>query len=374
MYDFEKNLEQQIASIPKSKPTLIFPEYSEPRVLAAIAALLPYANIILPASSDTIRDLFKAQPGLLPTRVDELISQIICLDLAKMTAKKQLFARELIQISHGKKWQVDEKDAFQAMGDALTFSIMAVRMGYAEAILGGLQLASKDYFSPCLRMLKKEQTVFELGIFVLPDEHPAGLFEQNLVVFSDVAVNLTPGAEELAHIVVGTCRILRDIVPESILPQINGAIISYSTKGSGAGAAVDLVRGAGELIPDKLRRLQQQNPRYESIQIDWEFQISVAISEAAAKAKIKEPRLHPVAGHANVLTVTNLDFGNSLYHLYATTWPGALKLLQVGGIHGQALDFSRSSVAKDVVLAAKALVLQHLRRNEFRGTPRSFTA
>ena len=187
-----------------------------------------------------------------------------------------------------------------------------------------------------------------------------------------MAINPAPDAEALANIAVGTCQIVRDVIPESVFPQINGAIVSYSTKGSGAGPAVDLVRAAGELIPVKLRKLCQKNAHYASIHIDWELQMSVALSKAAADKKIKPDLRSPAAGNANVLVVTNLDFGNALYHLYATTWPKALKMLQVGGIHGQALDFSRSSTVADVVLAAKSLILQHLKRKDFAGTPSLF--
>lgn len=372
MYDFEGNLESQLREINKAKPAFIFPEWHDPRVILAVSKLLPFVKLLLPTTPAEFRQNLKSQKLALDFSTDDLIEQLQFVDVARMDAPRKQFAATLTRLSQGKKWQMRESEAEQLMQDPLNFSIMAIREGYADAILGGLQFTSKDYFIPCLRMLKKEKTVFELAVFVLPDEHPRGIFRENIAIFSDVAINLAPDAEALANIAVGTCKIARDLIPEEVLPRINGAMISYSTKGSGAGPAVDIVSQAGALVADKLAQLVQQDARYRTIQIDWELQLSVALSEKAAKKKVPDYNENAAAGHANVLAVPNLDLGNGLYHLYATTWPKSLKLLQVGGIYGQALDFSRSSTAEDVVLATKALALQHLKRADYTGELQSF--
>lgn len=372
MFDFEGNLESQLQKISKPKPTFIFPEWNDPRVILAVSKLLPFIKIILPTRADVFQRNLKAQNIPIDGSADDFISQIQWIDVSRQTEARKAFGATLARNSTGKKWQMDEPTAYQLMEDPLNFSIMAIHEGYGDAILGGLQLTSKDYFIPCLRMLKKEKTVFEVALFALPDEHPRGIFRKNIAVFSDVAINLAPDPESLANIAVGTCKIVRDLIPEEVLPLIYGALISYSTKGSGAGPSVEMVTKAGTLIPERLAQLAQESERYRTIHLDWELQLSVALSEKAAQKKIPEYSENSPAGHANVLIVPNLDLGNALYHLYATTWPKASKLLQVGGIYGQALDFSRSSSAEDVILAAKALALQHLKRADFQGTPHEF--
>ncbi len=372
MFNLEKSIENQLRIITKPKPTFIFPECNDPRIIQAMARLIPVVNCMVPCRRDLLAQHLRDQRISLPIPEDDFLSQLIFLNLSEMTQYKNDFARELLKLSQGKKWELTERQAIAELENPLNFSIMTVRQGFANAILGGVQFTSRDYFVPCLRLLKKEQTVFELGLFVLPDTHPTGIFKENMVAFSDVAINLAPDAEALANIVLGSCCIVRDIVPLEILPTINGVIVSYSTKDSGTGPTVDLVKAAGELIPAKLADLVQLNEAYQTLNIDWEMQISVAISESAARKKIKNYEQHPAAGRANVLTVTNLDFGNSLYHLYATTWPDALKMLQVGGIFNQALDFSRNSTAEDVVLAAKALALQHVKKSDYMGTLNQF--
>ena len=372
MLNLTEIIEHELLSIDKPGPTFIFPEFQDERVIIATSQLSKFFNIILPVSRTALYNLICEKSIRLEQSIDEFLASVHCLDLSSENEKKILFSEKLAEISKGKKWEMTPDRALKFMNDPLYFSIMAVRFGFAEAILGGLQLASKDYFAPCLRLLKKEGTVFELGLFVLPDEHPAGVFNQNIVVFSDVAVNPVPDAAALTNIAIGTCQIIRDIIPENVLPEVNGAILSYSTKGSGSGPAVDVIRAAGKQIPEKLAQLKQSNSRYKSIRIEWELQASVAISEKAAQKKLTNPLEHLAAGRANVLILPNLDFGNSLYHLYATTWPTSVRLLQIGGIFSQALDFSRSSTADDVVLGAKALGLQHLKRSDFNGTPQKF--
>jgi len=372
MFDFEGNLESQLQKIIKPKPAFIFPEWYDPRVILAVSKLLPFIKILLPTSADEFRRNLKSTDLPLDGPLDDLVSQIQWIDVTRQTEARKAFAATLARNSTGKKWQMDEPAARQLMEDPLNFSIMAIHESYGDAILGGLQFTSKDYFIPCLRMLKKEKTVFEVALFALPDDHPRGIFRKNIAVFSDVAINLAPDPDSLANIAVGTCKIVRDLVPEEVLPLIYGALLSYSTKGSGAGPSVDMVTKAGELIPAKLAQLALESERYRTIHLDWELQLSVALSEKAAQKKIPDYNENSPAGHANVLIAPNLDLGNALYHLYATTWAKASKLLQVGGIYGQALDFSRSSSAEDVILAAKALALQHLKRSEFQGTPHTF--
>ncbi|MBN1348375.1 hypothetical protein JXJ21_03135 [candidate division KSB1 bacterium] len=367
MYALEKSLEDQIRDIKKPKPAIIFPEFNDHRVLSAASQLWDFADIFLPVTQEEFSAFIAAEKITPNAPWEELQSRIHFIDIRNLPELRQIFQQELVALSRGKKWQLDHSTASQWASDPLVFSIMLVRMGYANAILGGLRYTSKEYFSPCLRLLEKERTVFELGLFVLPDEHPAGIFRENIAVFSDVAINPAPDAEALASIAVGTCQIVRDLIPESVLPIINGAIVCYSTKGSGEGASIDIVRNAEKRLAEKLDDLKTKNPRYSTIRIESELQMSVAISAKAAERKIKNLPDHQAAGQANVIIVPNLDFGNSMYHLYAATWQNSLKLLQIGGLYSQALDFSRSSTAEDVVLAAKAMILQHLKRPDFSG-------
>ncbi len=183
---------------------------------------------------------------------------------------------------------------------------------------------------------------------------------------------MDPDPDTLAQIAVGSCKIVRDLVPTSVLPAINGAILSYSTRGSASGPSVERIRAAAAKIEPMLEALARHDPLYGSIHIEAELQISCAISMAAAQSKLRNALADPdsAVGRANVLILPSLDAGNLMYHLYATRYPDADQILMVGGMDAKVLDYSRSSTARVVALGAAATTLRLKRRANWSGTPR----
>ena len=371
MFDIEAHLTRQIFSKPRPRPTLIFPEGDDARVIQAAARLLKVANVVLVAPAEAVRATAEREGLRLEGNLERLLLRARCLSPAEEPELLTEFAEELALVSAGKRWQLSLQAAAERVREPVWFSLLAVRLGYADAVVGGVRTTTRDFFLPCLRVLPRRSTVYEMALLALPDRHEGGTYRRNLVAFADVAVTPVPSGEALADIAVGACRSMRDLVPPDVLPEINGAIISYSTKGSGSGASVDRIRAAEALIPERLRALAATDARYASINIETELQISVAISEVAARAKLKG-RLedHPAAGHANVIIVPNLDVGNLLYHIYATRYPEAARCMVVGGLASRVVDLSRNSDPSDVVHASLALVLRLHRSEGYRRTPR----
>jgi len=62
--------------------------------------------------------------------------------------------------------------------------------------------------------------------------------------------------------------------------------------------------------------------------------------------------------------------GNLLYHMYSTRYPDAASTLVIGGMHDQALDFSRSSTAEEISRGAKALLLRRFKSDRYARTPK----
>ena len=370
MLDLEGILRKQLREAMTSKQTLILPEGHDPRLISAASKLIKFANIILVADKAQMEGLVARGEAELECSDRRFFTMVRFVDPATDELAPEL-AHRLHEVSQGKKWALSPSEATEKITDPVHFSIMAVREGYADAVLGGLAHSSREFFTPCLRLLKKEGTVYEMGMFALPDDHPAGIYEQNLVMFADVALTPVPQPEDLAQIAVGACRTMRDIIPIEALAEVNGALLSYSTRGSGQGPSVERIRAAEPLIKEKLAELRQANPLYETINIVTEMQISVALSEAAARTKLKDAYDDfRGAGHANVLIVPTLDVGNLLYHIYATRYPQAPSTLIIGGLRNQALDFSRSSTADDVARGAKALLLRRFRSDRYARTPK----
>lgn len=370
MFDLEGILRKQLRDLQSARQTLIFPEGDDPRVMGAASRLVKFANIVLVGSRRTAERLVERQEAELECSRQRFFTMVKWVDPSHEPIA-DLLAERLAEVSRGKHWEVSLARAAELVRDPVYFSIMTVREGYADAVLGGLTHASRDFFLPCLRILEKQGTVYEMGLFALPDEHPQGIFDQNLVMFTDVALNPVPTPEALADIAVGACRTFRDLIPVEALPEVNGALLSYSTRGSGQGPSVERIRQAEPLIEKRLTELGEANPLYRSINIVTEMQISVAISEHAARTKLgADYQTLAGAGRANVLIVPTLDVGNLLYHIYSTRFPDARSILVIGGLQDQALDFSRSSTAAEVARGAKALLLRRLKSDRYARTPK----
>lgn len=369
MFDLEGALRRQLRENMTSKQTLIFPEGDDPRVIGAASKLLKFANIVLLGSPARAEALVNGGETTLDCAHRRFFTMVRWVD-PREDALTPTFAARLHEVSQGKRWAVSPAEAAQLVKEPVYYAIMAVREGYADAVLGGVTYASRDFFLPCLRILEKEGTVYEMALFALPDDHAQGIFQKNLVMFADVALNPVPSPEALADIAVGACRTMRDLIPAAELPEINGALLSYSTRGSGEGPSVERIRQAEPVIQKRLSALRAANPLYESVNIVTEMQISVAVSDQAARTKLKDDyhRLKG-AGRANVLIVPTLDVGNLLFHIYSTRYPTSKSILIIGGLRDQALDFSRSSTAEEVARGAKALLLRRFKSDRYARTP-----
>lgn len=373
MFDLDTSLHQQLSQYSGHRQTLVFPEPEDPRVIEAASRLVNYANLILVGDVKEVTALMDYGACKLACSRDRFFSRVLVVDPAAEDLIRAELSAELVSLSEGRKWAFDAKEAAAKVLDPVYFGVMLVRCGYADAILGGVTHSTRDFLIPCLRLLEGQGTAFEMGLFALPDEEAGPLFKRNLVMFADVALNLEPTPEQLADIAVHSCQTMRDIIPSEVLPEINAALVSYSTKGSGEGPSVERIRAAEPLINQKLADLKTSNPAYGSVNINTEFQISVAISDKAAKGKLKEQfKLLKGAGKANVLIVPSLDEGNMLYHLYSTRYTTAQSTLIMGGLKHQALDFSRSSTPEQIARGALVLLLGRLRSEHYRATPKDY--
>ena len=367
MIDLDALLDEQLNGLLSRpgavKPVIVFPEANDPRVISAASALVNQARVVLLGQIEEIRALCDYKSAELLCPRDKFFNKVLVVNPAESDLAPEL-AQALADASKGRKWELTPEEAAKKILNPVFFGGMLVRSGYADAVLGGVANSSKDFLAPCLRLIRSNGTAFEMGLFCLPDQDPA-LWENNVVMFADVALNLKPSAEQLSDIAVGACKTLRDVFPASVLSEVNGAMISYSTKGSGQGPTVSTIREAEPLAVEKLAALKKTDPVYESISITSELQISVALSREAAEVKLKE-RIEEfqAAGKANVLIVPGLDEGNMLYHLFNTQYPDAHSSLIMGGMDGQVLDYSRGSNVVQVVRGAKLLLLTRVKADK----------
>jgi butyrate kinase len=370
MYDIAGSLDKQILEVMNNKPVVVFTEPTDPRIIEAACYLPRFVRSIFLAPEQAVKEVIQRELGHVdPTRIEFALSESAFVDIEERTDLLEEFARACIELPQSIRRCDQMDEALKMMLEPARFGIMAVRQGHADIVVGGITHEPREYFRPMTRLLAKQEVLSEAGVIVLPDSHPKDIFPHNILVVGDVGTNASMNPEVLAHVAVGTCAVARDLFPEAVLPTINGAMVSYSNKGSDEGPSPDLVRRASALVPGILAERIKRGKRYGTINIEGEVKISVAISRRSAHLYRKGQEKSFVGG-TNVLIVPNLDTGNLLFHLYATRYPDAKKFSVMFGIRFQGVDLPMDSTAEDAVLGVKACVLRLHRFKHWSRTPK----
>ena len=184
------------------------------------------------------------------------------------------------------------------------FGTMLVKMGKADALLGGATYSTADTVRPALQLIKtKPGATLVSSCFILQRD-------EELLAMGDCAINISyedsvdkegnvtqSAAQKLAEVVVETAKTAKVF---GIDPKV--AVLSFSTKGSGKGATVGLSRDATaiakEMAPD--------------IAIDGEMQFDAAVSPEVGQLKFPGS---PVAGYANTFIFPCIEAGNIGYKI-----------------------------------------------------------
>ena len=125
---------------------------------------------------------------------------------------------------------------------------MLVKMGKADALLGGATYSTADTVRPALQLIKtKPGNKIVSSCFIMV--RPAASGENEVLAMADCAINIKPNEDELVEICKETVSCAKIF---GVDPKV--AFLSYSTLGSGKGEDVDKMRNACEkakaLMPD----------------------------------------------------------------------------------------------------------------------------
>ncbi len=367
---------------PSRRPVLVFPEAAlDPlaRPLLAAAEISRFADVVLVGRPSRIRENALSSP-LLASRVpsgdpasfvNSVLDSCILIDPADPSQRERraayadyAFRRLGARLGKSRSFFDDW------MREPLPFGIMTAvplegRGRDAHCVLGGLATTSRDFFLPCLRLHPRSGTVFTAALFAFPDgSTPPPPWSGGIFFLADVAVVIDMTPERLADITLGAACLARDLFCPDILDEARAAVLSYSTRGSGNGPSVEMIRAAERLIRS---RIQADPAAYRSVSVTTELQFAPAVLRKAAEAKLdlSDPAAS-AAGRANVLIAPSLDVGNILFHLHVAYFPGiSYVLLPCGFAYDSALDFSRSSKVDDVVLTAAATTCRLQRAAHF---------
>ena len=237
-----------ISALKATRRTIVFTEGPDARILEAADRLIKddLMDVILIGNVDEVKAA--AAKGGFDIAKAEIIDPATYAGMDEMVAK-------MVELRKGK---MSEEDCRAALAKGNYFGTMLVKMGKADALLGG------DY----------------------PDTVDKTTGE---VTFS--------GAQKLAEVAIESARTAEFF---GIDPKV--ALLSFSTKGSGKGGTVALSQKATEIAKELAPEMA----------IDGEMQFDAAVSPVVGQLKFPGSK---VAGYANTFIFPCIEAGNIGYKI-----------------------------------------------------------
>ncbi len=278
--------ENLIEVLKKDSRKIVFTEGTDARILEA-SDRLKKGGFLAPILIGVKEDVeAAAKEGGFDIEGLEIIDPATYPEMDAMVAK-------MVELRKGK---MDEDQCRAALQKGNYFGTMLVKMGQADALLGGATYSTADTVRPALQLIKtKPGNKAVSSLFIMVREHEDG--EDEILGMGDCAINIKPDADQLAESAIESAKTAAVF---GIDPKV--AMLSYSTKGSGAGEDVDKVKAA-------LEKVKELAPELD---VDGELQFDAAVSPVVAAKKCPGST---VAGQANVFIFPDINAGNIGYKI-----------------------------------------------------------
>ena len=319
---------ENLIEVLKANPRkIVFTEGHDPRILEA-AARLKKEGFLTPILIGAVEEV-KAQAAQGGFDIEGL--EII--DPAAYEGMDAM-VEEMVALRKGK---MSEEECRAALSKGNYFGTMLVKMGYAHALLGGATYSTADTVRPALQLVKtrKGANLVSSSFLLVRGEEK--------IVMGDCAINVSyedsldkegnvvlSAAQKLAEVAVETARTAKTF---GLDPKV--AMLSFSTKGSGKGASVDLVRNATAIA-------KEMAPEFA---IDGEMQFDAAVSPTVGQLKFPGSA---VAGYANTFIFPEIQSGNIGYKIAQRLGGFAAYGPILQGLNAPINDLSRGCDAEEV--------------------------
>ena len=283
-----------IETLKANPKKIVFTEGHDARILEATARLVEggFLKPILVGNVDVVKEN-AAKGGF-------NIEGVEILDPATYPGMEEM-VQKMVELRKGK---MSQEECRAALSKGNYFGTMLVKMGYADALLGGATYSTADTVRPALQLVKTRKgahLVSSCFILVRGEEKLA---------MGDCAINLSyedsvdkdgnvvlSAAQKLAEVAIETARTAKVF---GIDPKV--AMLSFSTNGSGKGGTVKLSHDATAVA-------KEMDPQ---LAIDGEMQFDAAVAPEVGQLKFPGS---PVAGYANTFIFPTIEAGNIGYKI-----------------------------------------------------------
>ena len=304
---------------------IVFTEGTDPRILEAAARLL---------SGTFLTPVLVGNPDEIAAAANEIGFNIRGAEIRDPENFEDMekMVEEIVALRKGK---LTEEKAREVLKQGNYFGTMLVKMGYADALLGGATYSTADTVRPALQLIKtKPGCKIVSSCFILV--RPSATGDPDVFAMADCAINIKPSEDELVEIATETVQTARTF---GINPKV--AFLSYSTHGSGKGDDVDKMRNACEKAKLCL----------PGVLVDGELQFDAAVSPRVMRTKCPESPIH---GNANTFIFPDINAGNIGYKICQRMggFDAYGPILQ--GLNAPINDLSRGCNAQEVYSMARS--------------------
>ncbi len=309
----------------KDPKRIVFTEGEEGKILRACQILIDekIASPILLGDESKIRA--KAQELRLTLNGARMVDP-------RQFARLPEYTEEFFSLRQRKG--ITRREAEQLVLNPTTFGSLMLRLGDADALIGGLTTHYPDTIRPALQVIDVRPELRRVaGVYVLIT--PKG----DIYFLADATVNIEPTAEDLAEIAIMAAEKARRFNQE---PRV--AMLSFSNFGSTRHPLSDKVRLAVDLV----RR------RAPGLMIDGEMQADTAVVPQIIEETYPFSTLK---GGANVLVFPNLEAGNIAYKLLQRIGGAELIGPLLTGLSKPVHVLQRGSEVNDIVHVAAVAVV-----------------
>ena len=288
-----------IDALKATRRTIVFTEGPDARILEAAARLKAddLMDVILVGNVDEVKA--NAAKGGFDIEGLEILDPATYEGMDEMVAK-------MVELRKGK---MSAEDCAKALSKGNYFGTMLVKMGKADALLGGATYSTADTVRPALQLIKtKPGANLVSSCFIMTREGGDPALQK--ICMGDCAINLSyeDTLDKEGNVKVSAAQKLAEVAVESartaeffgIEPKV--AMLSFSTKGSGKGGTVALSAAATKIA-------QEMAPEYA---IDGEMQFDAAVSPTVGQLKFPGSK---VAGYANTFVFPLIEAGNIGYKI-----------------------------------------------------------
>ena len=275
-----------LKNLKENRRTIVFTEGPDARILEAAARLLKedLMDVILVGNVEEVKAA--AEKNGYDVAKAEIIDPAAYAGMDEMVTK-------MVELRKGK---MSEDECRAALQKGNYFGTMLVKLGKADALLGGATYSTADTVRPALQLVKtRPGNKIVSSCFILVRPFATG--GNQVLAMGDCAINIEPTEDELVEITQEVAKCARIF---GVDPKV--AMLSYSTHGSGKGPDVDKMRNTAKRLQDMML----------DFPVDGEFQFDAAVNPSVGQLKFPGS---PVAGYANTFIFPDITSGNIGYKI-----------------------------------------------------------